>query len=103
MVVRALYQGDATIVRPDGSKATATVTIWGDDTGAHSSWGGRAIVRLPDSLVNDLGSNCTIRWSLSGGGYMVGDFVLSAGQVADGSETYRLVGRGEPTIVPAEV
>jgi hypothetical protein len=98
-----LYQGEAMIVRPDGSKATATVTIWGDDSGMHSSWGGRAIVRLPDSLVNDLGSDCTIRWPLPSGGYMVGGFVLSAGQVGEGSETYRLVGRGEPTIAPAEV
>jgi hypothetical protein len=100
--VRALYQGEATIERPDGSKATATVMIWGDDSDVDSSWGGRAIVRLPDSLVNDLGSNCTIRWPMSGGGYMVGDFVLSVGQIGEGLETYRLVGRGEPTIAPAE-
>jgi hypothetical protein len=98
-----LYQGEATIVRQDGSNATATVTIWGDDSGVHSSWGGRAVVLLPDSLANDLGSNCMIRWPLSGGGFMVGDFVLSAGQIGEGSVTYRLVGLGEPTIAPAEV
>jgi hypothetical protein len=98
-----LYQGEATIVRPDGSKATATVTIWGDDSGLHSSWGGRAVVRSPESLVDDLGSNCTIRWPLSDGGCMVGDFVLSAGQVGVGSQTYRLVGRGEPAVGAAEI
>lgn len=73
------------------------MTIWHDDFGAHSGWGGRAVVPLSDSLVNDVGCACTIRWPVSGGGYAAGEFVLSAGPVGEGVETYRLAGNGELT------
>jgi hypothetical protein len=97
-----LYQGEATITRGDGGQVTADVAIWDDDGGVHSSWGGRAVVRLPESLINNLGSNCMIRWPATGGGYTVGEFVLSAGQVGEQTETFRLAGSGELTEVPAK-
>jgi hypothetical protein len=97
-----VYQGEATIRRADGSQASADVTIWHDDFGAHSGWGGRAAVRLSDSLVNDVGSACTIRWPVSGGGYVAGEFVLSVGRVGEGVETYRLAGSGELSEVGAD-
>jgi hypothetical protein len=90
------------IRRADGSLARSDVTIWHGDAGVHSGWGGRAVVRSSDSLVNDVGSTCTIRWPMSGGGHMGGEFVLSAGRVGEGVETYRLTGRGELTEVDAE-
>ena len=61
------------------------MTIWHDDFGADSGWGGRAVVRLSDSLVNDVGRTCTIRWPVSGGGHVAGEFVLSARRVGEGA------------------
>ena len=78
------------------------MTIWYDEVGGHSGWGGRAVVRLSDSLANDVGSACTIRWPVSGGGYAAGEFVLSAGRVGEGVETFRLTGSGELTEDAAE-
>jgi hypothetical protein len=97
-----LYQGEATITRGDGSHVMADVTIWDDDSGVHSGWGGRAVVRLPDSLIDNLGSHCMIRWPAAGGGYIVGEIVLTAGQVGEQTETFRLAGSGELTEVPAK-
>jgi hypothetical protein len=100
--MRALYQGEATITRADRSHVAADVTIWSDDSDMRSGWGGRAVVRLPDSLADDLGSTCGIRWPVSGDGYMVGHVVLSGGQVGVGRETYRLAGSGDLARFPAE-
>jgi hypothetical protein len=100
--MRALYQGQATITRADGYQVTADVTIWEDDAGMHSNWGGRAVIQSPHSLLTDLGSTCMIRWPVSDGGHMVGEFVPSAGQVIETMATYRLAGVGEVSKVPAE-
>jgi hypothetical protein len=96
-----LYQGEARITRADGGHVPADVTIWQDNGPVDSSWGGRAVVRLPHSLVNDVGSTCTICWRSSGDAYLVGTLVLSAVHVGAGAQTYRLAGNGELSEVSA--
>ena len=100
--MRALYQGEATITRTSGSVVPADVTIWADDGPIDSSWGGRAVVRPPHSLVGDVGSICRIRWRVSGDGYMGGELVVSAVHVGAGAQTYRLAGNGELSEVSTE-
>ncbi|HEU0238787.1 MAG TPA: hypothetical protein VFR11_05830 [Micromonosporaceae bacterium] len=95
--MRALYQGQATIARRDGSYVPVEVTVWSDDAGSHTTWGGRAVVRPPHTLRNDQGDVCLLRWPVHDRGYMVGQCVPSSGQLESAAETYRLVGVGEPT------
>ena len=100
--MRALYQGEATITRADGSHVTADVTIWHHDGDVHTGWGGRALVRPPNSLVDTAGTTCEIQWPLVGDGYMAGEVMLSGGQVTSAVESYRLAGTGELVRTPAE-
>jgi hypothetical protein len=96
--MRVLHQGEATITRPDGSHVPAEVTVWQDETAVLSSWGGRAVVGPADSLSNDVGSTCTLRWPIAGDANMVGAFVVERGQVDNTAETYRMVGSGFLTV-----
>ena len=89
------------ITRHDGAQVRADVTIWHDDGDVESSWGGRAVVRSPDSLASDVGGRCMMRWPMPGGGSVVGEVVLSAVQRGAGAETYRLAGTGELPEIPA--
>jgi hypothetical protein len=99
--VRALYQGQATITRADGSCIDADVTIWLDDTGSTPEWGGRTVVTCPGTLSNKLGNRCVIRWSAPDG-VMVGEFILGGGQITETTETYRMLGCGELTTISAD-
>jgi hypothetical protein len=103
LFVRALYQGEAAITRRDGTQVPADVTIWLDDGGVQSSWGGRAVVRSPDSLISDVGLTCMIRWPVPGGGFVAGEVVLSAVQSGAEAETYRLVGGGDLREIPGGI
>jgi hypothetical protein len=92
--VRVVYQVPATIIRFDGSDVCADVTVWVFDGGPQSEWGGRVTVTRPETLFNDGGATCGIRWTAPGGGVVVGAFVLCAGQLGGKTATYRVQGSG---------
>jgi hypothetical protein len=80
----------------------ADAIVWQDDSSPVSGWGGRAVVRLPATLVNDIGTTCTILWPTPGDGFMAGSFVLGAGQEGKLAETYRMHGTGALAVVPTD-
>jgi hypothetical protein len=96
-----LYQGQATITRPGGGQVAAEVTVWLDDTGVLPAWGGRGLVASPESLLDDIGTTCAIRWPAPGGALTVGAFVLGGGQVVGTVETFRMLGTGGLSTAPS--